>query len=126
MLFNRKELVTFGKLKPAVQELLRRNFTQDHLAQIKSIYPEAYTFHQEKHRNFGSVSKHERYELVLTPIVETSSGRNTPDADDVLKSASNSSMNPTLLLQRRKKFYSILLGGTLTRFLQLDRGLPCT
>ncbi|EZA53127.1 hypothetical protein DMN91_005135 [Ooceraea biroi] len=109
MLFNRKELITFNKLRPAVQELLRRNFTQDHLAQMKTIYPDAYSFHQEKHRNFGSVSKQEKYELVLTPIVETSSGRNTPDADNVLKTASDSSMNPTILLQRRKKFYNVLL-----------------
>ncbi|KMQ93182.1 dna replication factor cdt1 [Lasius niger] len=109
MLFNRKELITFNKLKPAVQELVRRNFTQEHLAQIKTIYPDAYTYHQEKHRNFGSVSKQERYELVLTPIVEKNNGRNTPDADNVLKTASQSSMGPTILLERRKKFNNILL-----------------
>ncbi|XP_071557165.1 uncharacterized protein Dup isoform X2 [Temnothorax nylanderi] len=109
MLFNRKELITFNKLKPAVQELLRRNFTQEHLAQIKTIYPDAYTYHQEKHRNFGSVSKQEKYELVLTPVVETINGRNTPDADDILKTASENSMSPTILLERRKKFYNALL-----------------
>ncbi|XP_011163900.2 DNA replication factor Cdt1 [Solenopsis invicta] len=109
MLFNRKELITFNKLKPAVQELLRRNFTQEHLAQIKTIYPDGYTYHQEKHRNFGSMSKHEKYELVLTPVVEEINGRNTPDADNVLKTASENSMNPTILLERRKKFYNALL-----------------
>ncbi|XP_029164057.1 DNA replication factor Cdt1 [Nylanderia fulva] len=109
MLFNRKELITFNKLKPAVQELLRRNFTLEHLAQIKTIYPDAYTYHQEKHRNFGSISKHERYELIVTPVVEKTNGRNTPDADNVLKTASESSMSPTILLERRKKFYNILL-----------------
>jgi chromatin licensing and DNA replication factor 1 len=35
MLFNRKEIITFNKLKPAVQELVRRTFTLDHLAQVK-------------------------------------------------------------------------------------------
>ncbi|XP_072752927.1 DNA replication factor Cdt1 [Anoplolepis gracilipes] len=109
MLFNRKELITFSKLKPAVQELLRRNFTLEHLAQIKTIYPAAYTYHQEKVRNFGSVSKQERYELILTPVVEKNDGRNTPDADNVLKTASKSSMGPTVLLERKKKFYNILL-----------------
>ncbi|KYM94394.1 PREDICTED: DNA replication factor Cdt1 [Cyphomyrmex costatus] len=109
MLFNRKELITFNKLRPAVQELLRRNFTQEHLAQIKTIYPDAYIYHQEKHRNFGSVSKQEKYELVLTPMVEKINGRNTPDADNILKTASESSMSPTILLERRKKFYSALL-----------------
>lgn len=110
MLFNRKELITFNKLKPAVQELLRRNFTLEHLAQIKTIFPESYTYHQEKHRNFGSVSKQEKYELVLTPVVGKNTGRNTPDADDVLKTASESSMGPTILLERRRKLYKILLG----------------
>ena len=86
----------------------------EHLAQIKTIYPDAYTYHQEKHRNFGSASKQERYELVLTPVVEKNDGRNTPDADNVLKTASESNMNPTVLLQRRKKFYNILLGTTLS------------
>ncbi|GAB1865310.1 DNA replication factor Cdt1 [Camponotus japonicus] len=32
MLFNRKEVITFNKLKPAVQEQMRRNFTLEHLA----------------------------------------------------------------------------------------------
>ncbi|KAL6430326.1 hypothetical protein ACFW04_007793 [Cataglyphis niger] len=109
MLFNRKEIITFNKLKPAVQELVRRNFTLEHLAQIKTIYPDAYTYHQEKLRNFGSISKQERYELVLTPVVEKNNGRNTPDADNVLKTASESNMSPTILLERRKKFYNILL-----------------
>jgi len=113
-------LITFNKLKPAVQELLRRNFTQNHLAQIKTIYPDAYAFHQEKHRNFGSVSKQEKYELVLTPMVETNNGRNTPDADNVLKTASDSSMNPTILLQRRKKFYNVLLGIVLNKFIYIN------
>ncbi|KYN12817.1 PREDICTED: DNA replication factor Cdt1 [Trachymyrmex cornetzi] len=109
MLFNRKELITFNKLRPAVQELLRRNFTQEHLAQIKTIYPDAYVYHQEKHRNFGSVSKQEKYELVLTPTVEKVNGRNTLDADNILKTASESSMSPTILLERRRKFYNALL-----------------
>lgn len=110
MLFNRNELITFRKLKPAVQELLRRNFTQNHLAQIKTIYPDAYTYQQEKHRNFGSASKNEKYELVLIPIIDKSDGKNTSDEDNVLKSATNNSMGPAILLERKRKFYNTLLG----------------
>ncbi|KZC04828.1 PREDICTED: DNA replication factor Cdt1 [Dufourea novaeangliae] len=109
MLFNRKEIITFKKLKPAVQELLRKNFTLEHLAQIKTIYPNAYNYNQEKHRTFGSTSKQDKYELVLSPVVEEKSGRNTPDADDVLKTAAAVSMGPKVLLDRRRKFYNILL-----------------
>ncbi|CAK9803097.1 DNA replication factor Cdt1 [Anthophora plagiata] len=109
MLFNRKETITFKKLKPAVQELLRKNFTLEHLAQIKTIFPDAYIYNQEKHRTFGSISKQDKYELILTPVVEEKSGRNTPDADDVLKTAAQASMGPRLLLDRRRKFYNTLL-----------------
>ncbi|OAD62074.1 DNA replication factor Cdt1 [Eufriesea mexicana] len=109
MLFNRKETITFKKLKPAVQELLRKNFTLEHLAQIKTIFPDAYIYSQEKHRTFGSTSKQDKYELILTPAVEEKDGRNTPDSDDVLKTACEASMGPRILLDRRRKFYNILL-----------------
>lgn len=109
MLFNRNEKITFKKLKPAVQELLRRNLNLDHIAQIKNIYPDAYEFRQEKIRNFGSATKVPTYDLVLTPLVESRNGRNTPDADNVLKSGSEVSMSPVVLLERRRKFYNILL-----------------
>lgn len=111
MLFNRKEVITFRKLKPAVQELLRRNFTLEHLAQIKAIYPDAFVYNQEKMRNFGSNSKQDRYELVLTPLVELKNGRNTPDPDNVLKSGAEMSMGPIVMLERRKKFDNALLGA---------------
>ena len=110
MLFNRKELITFKKLKPAVQELLRKNFTLEHVAQMKTMFPDAYAYHQEKHRTFGSTSKQDKYELVLTPVVKEKDGRTTPDADDVLKSQSEVSMGPRVLLDRRRMFYNILLG----------------
>lgn len=110
MLFNRKEIITFKKLKPAVQELLRKNFTLEHVAQIKTMFPDAYAYHQEKHRTFGSTSKQDKYELVLTPVVEEKDGRTTPDADDVLKWQSEISMGPRVLLDRRRMFYNILLG----------------
>ncbi|XP_043266481.1 DNA replication factor Cdt1 isoform X2 [Venturia canescens] len=109
MLFNRKEVVTFNKLKPAVQELLRRNFTLEHLAQIKTIYPEAFVFSQEKLRNFGSTSKQDRYELVVTPIVEPKNEKQTTNPDNVLKSASEIGMGPGVMLERRRKFYKSLL-----------------
>ncbi|XP_011313756.1 DNA replication factor Cdt1 isoform X2 [Fopius arisanus] len=109
MLFNRKETITFRKLKPAVQELLRRNFTVEHLAQVQTVLPEAFALSMEKMRSFGSASKQEKYELVIVPKVEGKSGRNTPDGDDVIKSAAESSMAPGILLERRRLFYNALL-----------------
>ncbi|XP_058790538.1 DNA replication factor Cdt1 [Phymastichus coffea] len=111
ILYNRREIITFAKLKPAVQELMRRNFTVEHLAQIKSVYPQAYTFTQEKLRSFGTGAP-DRYELVITPMIvnnQEHSGRNTPDEDNVLKSALETNMSPSVLLDRRRKLYNILL-----------------
>ncbi|XP_043490352.1 DNA replication factor Cdt1 isoform X1 [Polistes fuscatus] len=109
MLFNRKELITFKKLKPAVQELLRRNVTLEHLAQIKTIYPDAYNFHQEKVKSFGSTSKQDKYELILTPNLQVKNDSNERNGDNVLQTATDVSMSPAILLQRKRKFYEILL-----------------
>ena len=35
-------MITFSKLKGAVQELTRRSFEEKHLGQIMTIYPESY------------------------------------------------------------------------------------
>ena len=42
MLHNRKEAITFEKLKAAVQQMLRKTFTVGYLKQIKTVFPEAY------------------------------------------------------------------------------------
>ncbi|KAK9743504.1 DNA replication factor CDT1 like [Popillia japonica] len=46
IMFNRNETVTFRKLKPGVEELLKRNLYEKHLAQIKSLYPDSFIFKQ--------------------------------------------------------------------------------
>lgn len=71
MFFNRKEKITFKKLKPAVQRIIRKNFYETHLAQITKLMPNAYKFAQEKTRNFGSTSKQDYYQLVITPNLKT-------------------------------------------------------
>lgn len=102
MLYKRKEVITFRKLKPAVQEMLRRNFTDHHLAQIKRVYPAAYVFHQEKCRNFGSTSKMDQYDLTLTPVL-CSNVEGCENSTGLLKFTSD------LLLQRRQTFHKYLL-----------------
>jgi len=44
MLHNRQEVITFEKLKLAVQQMLRKSFTVGYLKQIKTVFPEAYRF----------------------------------------------------------------------------------
>jgi chromatin licensing and DNA replication factor 1 len=48
MMFNRDEICTFLKLKLGIQNITKHNFTQQHLGQLKTVYPEAYIFRQEK------------------------------------------------------------------------------
>lgn len=94
ILYNRKETITFRKLKPAVEEMLKRNLTEKHLSQISNIYPDAFTFIQEKLRIFGTGNKAEQWELVIKP--------NVKDKD-------NGNMNSEQILERRRKLFNKLL-----------------
>lgn len=112
MFHNRKECITFKKLKPAVQRMMRKNFYETHLAQIKHLYPEAFIFTQMKMRNYGSASKADYFQLVITPNVENLPDKmklNKIDEDDVLASAQSSSMNPHVMTERLQKFQAALL-----------------
>ena len=68
MFFNRKETITFSKLKTGVQEMLRRNFTERHLGQIKKLMPDYYRFSYEKSKK-QIQSNSSKYELVITPVL---------------------------------------------------------
>nr|XP_016940831.1 DNA replication factor Cdt1 [Drosophila suzukii] len=118
MFHNRKETITYKKLKPAVQRMLRKNFTETHLAQIKHVYPEAFIFSQVKTRNFGSVSKADYFQLIISPNVEPLPEQQQSekpqrfgkvDEDDVLASAQSTSMNPHVMTARMQRFQSLLL-----------------
>ncbi|XP_061391282.1 DNA replication factor Cdt1-like [Musca vetustissima] len=112
MFHNRRECITFKKLKPAVQRMLRKNFYERHLAQIKHIYPDAFIFSQMKMRNYGSASKADYFQLVIAPNVENLPEKmkmNKIDEDDVLSSAQSNSMNPHVMTERLQKFQHLLL-----------------
>lgn len=92
LLYNRKETITFSKLKPAVENMTKRELSQRCLGQIKKIYPDAFKYDQEKLRVFGNGRKEEKWELVLTPQI---------GGDD--------HMNSNTLLSRRRVLFDILL-----------------
>lgn len=112
MFYNRKEVITLKKLKPAVQRMLRKNFDETHLTEIKYLYPEAFNFSQTKMRNFGSLSKQDYYQLIISPNVEGGASRSMAqiDEDNVLKSAQTTAMNPQVIIDRQQKFQQVLLG----------------
>lgn len=96
MFFNRKEKITFKKLKPAVQRILRKNFHESHMAQINKLMPDAFKFAQEKTRNFGSTSKQDYYQLVITP--------NLGNSDEVKELT----LSPQILIERTKRITKLL------------------
>lgn len=64
-------------------------------------------------RSFGTANP-DKYELVISPIIEPASssgksGRNTPDEENVLKSALETHMSPSVMLERNRKFRATLL-----------------
>lgn len=93
LLYNRNEKITFAKLKPSVQEMLKRNFTEKQLAQIKQLVPDFYNYEIQKIKQFSTSGHRESYELTISP--------NFPNDIKV--------MNPSVLLERRRYFYDTLL-----------------
>lgn len=117
--FNRKERITFKKLKPAVERMSKKTFTEQHLAQIKSVLPDVYEFHQHKMRNFGSVSKYDYYQLVITPVLEKG-GEILPPPPPLPTATSSNAEKPEdaallssqRLMERVKRFHSRLFDMT--------------
>ncbi|XP_025201253.1 DNA replication factor Cdt1-like [Melanaphis sacchari] len=90
MMFVRKEKITFNKLKRGVQHMTRKNFTELHLAQIKTVVPDFFKFALIK-----SPKEKSNYELVIIPNY----GLNDEDNIDLIK----------LTTRRKKAFYNALL-----------------
>lgn len=118
MFYNRKETITFKKLKPAVQRMLRKNFTENHLAQIKYLDPDAYIFEQRKTLNAGSHTKYDYYQLVIIPNVQPlpptyqaneEMGVRKLDEDNIVRNADAKQMNPQMLTARYQRFQQILI-----------------
>ncbi|KAJ8271323.1 hypothetical protein COCON_G00101820 [Conger conger] len=98
MLFNRSETVTFGKVKQGVQDMMHKRFEENHVGQIKTVFPSAYTFRQERNiPNFSATANKSRYQLTVEPVVE----------EEML------GVRPTLsasgLLKRRRLFHRSLV-----------------
>ncbi|XP_018548990.1 DNA replication factor Cdt1 [Lates calcarifer] len=70
MLHNRCETATFAKVKQGVQDMMHKRFEESHVGQIKTVFPEAYKFRQEKNIPvFNSSIKKGSYQLTVEPII---------------------------------------------------------
>lgn len=94
MLFNRKEVCTFDKLKRSVEEMSKKSFNKTKLGQIKAVFPDAYILTQERlqQRSLSGSG----YQLVVTPKLP-------PEEPKMLTAAQ--------LLHRRKRFHALLLSS---------------
>ncbi|XP_005052355.2 PREDICTED: DNA replication factor Cdt1 [Ficedula albicollis] len=99
MLFNRSETVTFAKVKQGVQDMLRRQFEERHLGQIKAVYPSSYRLRQEKNvPTFGSSGKKSEYQLTLEPVL-----------GEEEKVDGRPHLSASRLLERRREFHRNLV-----------------
>lgn len=73
IMYNRQETCTFDKAKQGVQKLTKKDFNLKHLAQILTIYPDAYKLNHEKLTSIANVNGKEKgYRLVIKPNVLSS------------------------------------------------------
>ncbi|XP_034755137.1 DNA replication factor Cdt1 [Etheostoma cragini] len=94
MLYNRCEASTFPKIKQGVQDMMHKRFEESHVGQIRTVFPEAYKFRQEKNiPTFNSNIKKGSYQLTVEPIILSDQNEACP-----LLSASR-------LLERRRIFH---------------------
>ncbi|CAN2389468.1 negative regulation of protein localization to kinetochore [Pristimantis euphronides] len=98
MLFNRSETVTFTKVKQGVQDMMRKQFEERNIGQIKTVYPTAYKFRQEKNiPTFKDGVRKTDYHLTVEPIV--------PEEDTL---DGHLQLTAGRLLERRKLFHRYL------------------
>ncbi|KAI4812582.1 hypothetical protein KUCAC02_023957 [Chaenocephalus aceratus] len=98
MLYNRCETTTFTKLKQGVQDMMHKRFEESHVGQIKMVFPEAYTFRQEKNiPTFTSGIKKGSYQLTVEPVVPSDQNEPRPV------------FSATHLLERRQIFHRSLV-----------------
>jgi len=105
--FNRMEKITYPKLVKAVQDMMRKNFGEKFLKQIKCVFPQAYFYAWQKVLNkFGQ--KKEEYELSIEP--------NLNYKNDILKGfgvddedKKKGKLSGEMLLERKNIFHNSML-----------------
>ncbi|XP_078256950.1 DNA replication factor Cdt1 [Rhinoraja longicauda] len=109
MLFNRSETVTFAKVKQGAQDMMRKRFEQQNIGQIKTVYPSAYKFRQEKGiPTWSDAVKKSIYQLTIDPVFEgeeNSEGQTHLTASRLLLRRQIFSRNLTNLVKQHHKAF---------------------
>ncbi|XP_057703406.1 DNA replication factor Cdt1 [Corythoichthys intestinalis] len=88
MLFNRSETATFSKIKKGVQDMMHKRFEEHHIGQMKTVFPEAYNFRQEKNiPTYNNCIMQGSYQLTVEPAMfcGQKEGQRILTASDLLK-----------------------------------------
>ncbi|CAL4067547.1 unnamed protein product, partial [Meganyctiphanes norvegica] len=118
LLHNRHEVITYSKLKPAVEEMMRKVFHEKYLGQIKTVFPMAYIFKQEKKKNCGGGVKDGSYQLTVAPNMDYKNERITVNLMDKFESHGKGTekssgtyqkMDSTVMIERRNIFHNCLV-----------------
>ncbi|VDN96189.1 unnamed protein product [Rodentolepis nana] len=104
-LHNRSEICSFDKIKPAVQEVARCDFTDKTVAQFITLYPSAYSFRYDKQIDRITKLQLSSYTLVFIPNLRTDGTQ--MGTDSPMKG--HLTFTGTRLIQRRQIFYNALL-----------------
>ncbi|KAG5445885.1 replication licensing factor Cdt1 [Clonorchis sinensis] len=125
MLHNRLEMCSFDKLRPAVQEVVRRNFEESHIGQFLAVYPMVYVLRYDKQLDKYLRRPTGNHVLVLVPNLRTDGtqlGHDSPSKGHII-------FTGTRLIQRRKRFHRLLLGHVFRahrEFLQCKLGIDAS
>ncbi|VDL44631.1 unnamed protein product [Hymenolepis diminuta] len=104
-LHNRSEICSFDKIKPAVQEVSRCDFTDKTVGQFVALYPSAYSFRYDKQIDRITKLQLCSYTLVFIPNLRTDGTQMATDSP----MKGHLIFTGTRLIQRRHIFYNALL-----------------
>uniref|UniRef100_A0A3Q3JQQ2 CDT1 Geminin-binding domain-containing protein n=1 Tax=Monopterus albus TaxID=43700 RepID=A0A3Q3JQQ2_MONAL len=110
MLYNRCETATFAKVKQGVQDMMHKRFEESHVGQIKTVFPQAYMFRQEKNiPSFSSSIKKGSYQLTVEPGIHQKNVRPVLSASHLLERRQIFHLNlVSIVKQHHKVFLSSL------------------
>ena len=106
MKFNRREIIRVDKLKPAVQNIIRKTFQLKYLRQIRCVFPKSYIYSWEK--ILDRLGRHSSgdYELHMVPDMNYNVSGTSDQEHDYVKSYK---LGPREKVERVKLFNHALL-----------------
>jgi len=108
MLHNRKEIITVEKLKVAVQQMMRKDFSLSYLKQIKTVFPSAYRYAWENiiGRYGKKMAEFELHMSVNMDYKKEMIGQAEPNK---AKSCNAERLGPQGIVERKNIFHNSLI-----------------